>query len=278
MIVVPFPFLVQQVDARVEQIKLQAGEIRSECLATTPQLIGVLDQQRMAVAIGDERRQQLDLALRLEHRFVRAVQVIEVADQCRDAWHHIERLQHVTAYKVGQITDRLHRHGLVKQFERLLVFDSEAAAKPGAIRRKAIKQLSAGSTKLFSQRGDVGSEVCKVGSYGEVAFRPHEEARGLALRILHPEHLRDGDGLVIASVVEHAKDDAVAVVVAQRNRLGRATHLVALGFVVTEHIGTQRALFVVGTRRLVVCNAMRGHQQRRHRIHQGRFSRADVAS
>ena len=46
---------------------------------------------------------------------MRAVQIIEMGDQGRDARCHVEGLQHVGAHEIGQIAYRFHRHGLVEQ-------------------------------------------------------------------------------------------------------------------------------------------------------------------
>ena len=77
------------------------------------------------------------------------------------------------------------------------------------------------------------------------------------MQVLHPEHLGQRHRLVVAGVVEDAEDHRVAVVVAQRHRLGRAGDLVALGLVVAQHVGAQRALPAVGAGRLVVGDALR---------------------
>ena len=57
----------------------------------------------VAVAVVDERCQQFHLALGFQYRLVRAIQIVEVSDQCIDARCDLKRLEHVTAYEVGEI-------------------------------------------------------------------------------------------------------------------------------------------------------------------------------
>jgi hypothetical protein len=231
----------------------------------------------MLVAVGDQRREQRHLALGLQHRFVGPVQVVEMTKQRGNPRLDVERFEHVTAHEVGQVADRLHRHRLVKEIQRLFVIDPEAAAKPGAIRREAVEDLAAGSPQPLAQRRDVRAEMGKVASDREIAFGGDEEARRLPLCILDPEDLCQRHRLVVAGVVKDAEDHRVVVVVAQRHRPGRTAEFVALGLVVTENVRAQRPLAAVGAGRLVVGDALRRHQQRRHRIDQRRLARADVA-
>ena len=53
----------------------------------------------------------------------------------------------------------------------------------------------------------------------QCALRADEKPCRLALRILHPEYLRQRDGLVVARVVKYAQDHRIAVVVAQATGL-----------------------------------------------------------
>ena len=151
----------------------------------------------------------------------------------------------MTAHEVGQVADRLHRYRLVEQLKRLIVVDAKAPAKPCRIRREAIVQFGAQPAQFLAQLGDVRTEVREVRSNRQVALGCEKKARRLALRVLHPEHLSQGHGLVVTGVVEHAKDDGIAVLVAQRYRLGRAGHFIAFGFVVSKDVGAQRAFLVV---------------------------------
>ena len=183
----------------------------------------------MARAVGHQRREQLHLALGLEHRFVCTVQVVEMADQRGDAWLHIERLKHMAADKIGQVAHRLHRHRLVKQIQRLLVLDTKAAAKPGTIQRKGIEYFGfdPGTAQLLSECCDIGAEVGEIDRDGKAAFGTDKKTCRLSLGVLYPEHLCQRHGLVKACVVKHAQNDRVIVVVPQRHRFGRAARVAA---------------------------------------------------
>jgi hypothetical protein len=262
--------------ALVEQAELEAGEIGRERLAAIAQFLDLYRQRGMLVAVGDQRREQCHLPLGLEYRFVGAVEVVEVTDQRGNAWLDIEGLEHVAAHEVGQVADRFHRHRLVEEIERLLVVDAEATAEPGAVGREAVEDLAPRPPQPLAQAGDVGAEVGKVTGDREIAFGGDEEARRLPLRVLDPEHLRQRHRLVVTGVVKDAEDHRVVVVVAQRHRPRRAADLVALRLVVAEDVRAQRPFAAVGPGGLVVGDALRRHQQRRHRIDQRRFARADV--
>ena len=117
------------------------GEEGAQRLAAGLQVFHLRHECCMAVAIGHDRHQPLDLRARLEHGLVRARQVLEVRDHVLDAVLDRERLQHVGANEVGQVADGLHRHGLVEQVERLLAVDAEAAAEGSAIGRERVEEL-----------------------------------------------------------------------------------------------------------------------------------------
>src|SRR5690606_23957899 len=133
--------------------------------------------------------------------------------------------------------------GLAEELERLLVLDPELAAERGAVRRERIEELHAARrAQPLAQVREVGAEVREIRGDRERPIRDDEEARRLALRVAYPKHLRERDVLVVALVVEVAEDDGVAVVVAQRDRLRSEAGVAALGFIVAEHVGLERAL------------------------------------
>ena len=261
-----------------QQLELQSREPDPQRLPARPQLRDLRVELRVAPAVGDERRQQLDLAFRLQHRLVRAVQIVEVADQGCDPLLHVERFQHVSAHELGEIADGLHGDGLMKEIHRLLVLDAEAAAKPGAIGRESPEQLDTRlAAQALAQPGDVRTETRELAGDGQSALGSHEEAFRLALRLGDPEHLGEGHGLLVAGVVKQGEDDRVAVVVTERHRARRTARVAAFGLVVAEDIGAQRAFPALGTGRLVVGDPLRRHQQRGDRVHEGGLPRADVA-
>src|SRR5919109_165137 len=110
----------------------------------------------MAIAIGHEWSQPLDLGASLEDGLVSPGQIVEMRDHMIDAFLDRERLEHVAAHEVGEIADRLHRHGLQKEFERLFALDAKAAAERSAIGREAVVDFYARhSSQALSQRVDV---------------------------------------------------------------------------------------------------------------------------
>ncbi|KFB71134.1 MAG: hypothetical protein AW09_003748 [Candidatus Accumulibacter phosphatis] len=247
-------------DALVEQPELEAGEVGFERFAAGTQILDLYAQRAMLLAVGDQRREQRHLSFGLEDGLMRAIQVVEMADQRRDPGLDIERFEHVAANEVGQITDRLHRHRLMKQIQRLFVVDAETTPEPGAVRRKTVEHLAARSPQPLAQRCDVRAKMGKVIGNRQIAFSGDEETRRLPLRVLDPEHLRQRHRLVVTGVVKDAEDHRVVVMVAQGYRPSRTADLVALGFVMAEHVGTQRALATVGAGSLVVGDALRRYQ------------------
>ena len=229
------------------------------------------------LAIGHERGEQLDLAPRAEHRLVGAAEIVEVLDEGRDPGRHVEGLQHVAAHELGEIAHRLHGDGLVEEVERLVVLDPEAAPEPRAIRRERPPHLHPGAAQALAQLVDVGSEARELAGDGQIALRGGEEPVRLALRVRDPEHLGQGHGLVVALVPEHAEDDGIAVVVAERDGAGGDAEIASFGLVVTEDVGKQGPLAAPGPRRPVVGRPMRRHEEGGDRVHEGGLAGADVA-
>ena len=271
------PLLGGERQAVVEQGELARREVRLQCLAAAPQCTDVGGERVVAVAVLHQRGEQRHLALRLEHGLVGAVEVVEVADEGLDARADLEGLEHVVAHEVGEIADRLHRHGLMEELERLVVVDAEAAAEPGRVGREAVLHVRARAAQAPAQLGDVGAETGEIVSDRQRMLRTDIHACWLALAILEPEYLCQAYRLVVAGVVEHPEDHRVAAGIAQAERARGAGDLVALGFVVAEHVGAQAALAGVGAGGLVVGDAVGGDQQGGDGVDQGGFARADVA-
>ncbi len=269
--------LRQEMQAPPQQAEFELGEVGLERVTAVAQIIQLGGQLAVAVAVGHQRYEQLHLALGLEHRLVGTVQVVEVRDERTDARRDVKGFQHVAAHEVGEVAHRFHRHRLMEQFQRLFVVDAAAAPKPRAVLREAVLEFRAQAAQSLAQLCDVRTEAREVRGDRQLAFSANIEARGLALGILHPEHLGQRDGLVVARVVEHAEDHGIAVVIAQAHGFGAAGRFVALGLVMPEHLGPQRAFPAVGAGGLVVDDAMGGHQECGDRVHQRRFAGADVA-
>ena len=272
------PVLAEPLEALAQQVELVSREPGPQRLPAPTQLADLRVELGMAGAVGDERREQLDPALRLQHRFVGATQVVEMVDQGCDPRRHVERLQHVAAHELGEIAHRLHRDRLMEEIERLLVVDAEAPAEPGAVGREAAEQRNVRrAAQALAKLRDVRAEARELAGDGQGALGGHVQALGLALRSGDPEHLGEGHGLLVARVAKHAQDDRVGVVVAQRHGPGDAAERAAFGLVVAQNVGAQRAFPAPGASRLVVGRALRRHQQRGDRVHECGLPRADVA-
>ena len=103
----------------------------------------------MAVAIGHQGCQQLDLVFGPQHRGMGTVQVVKMTDQAGNARGHVKRLQHVMAHKISQVAHRLHRHRLVKQLQRLLTQATKQPPEQGAVRGKSVKHGGAAFAQTF---------------------------------------------------------------------------------------------------------------------------------
>ena len=88
-----------------------------------------------------------------------ATQIIEMLYQAVNARLDIKRLQHVVPHKIGQVADRLHRHGLMKQLQRLIAFNAKTAAKFCAVGLERIKEQRAALTQARTQRSGRGSKI-----------------------------------------------------------------------------------------------------------------------
>ena len=153
------PVVIQRLQTLVQQRQLLPRKPGLEGFTASTQHIRLGRQVSIAVAIGHQGVKQLHLLLGLQHGSVGAVQVVKMRQQTGDSRGHVKRLQHVVAHKIGQVTDRFHRHGLVKQVQRLLTQIAEAAPKVRAVGRKAVKQRHAAFAQTRAQRGHGGAEV-----------------------------------------------------------------------------------------------------------------------
>ena len=210
---------------------------------------------------------------------MRLGQVLEVRHDVRGPLRGVERLQHVLADEIGEVADRFHRDGLMEQLHGLLGLDAKAAAEVPAVLREAVVNLSARGPQPLAQRGHVGAEVREVGGHRQRLVRGHVEPVRLTAGVgaAQPEQLGDGDGGVVPLVAEDTEDHAVPGAVAERDRPGGPGDLVALGLVVAEHVGAQRAFPHLGARGLVVGDPVGRQQKRGDRVHDGGLARPDVA-
>jgi len=174
----------------------------------------------------------------------------------------------VLAHEVGEVADRLHRHGLMEQVERLLGLDAEPATERAAVGREGVEDFNAlHHPQPFLERVDVGAEIREVLGNRKRHIGDDEEACRLSLQVLEPEHLCECDVLVEPRIAELAENDRIGIVVAQRHGLRRIRAFGTLRFVVPQYIGPQIALARLCAGRLVVGDLLGRHEQRGDRVH-----------
>ena len=97
----------------------------------------------------------------------------------------------------------------------MIVFDAKAAAERGGVGWKGIVQLGLRqAAKTLAQIADVAAEAGEVFGDGQRLLGEDEEARGLPLHILEPEHLCQRYRLSVAFVEEAGQQHRIAVAVA----------------------------------------------------------------
>ena len=202
-----------------------------------------------------------------------------MGDDAGDGAGRVERLQHVIADEVREVTHRFHRDRLVEQLHRLLRLDAQAAAEILAVVGEPVVQPDAGRGPQPPPEGrHVRTEVREVPGHRQRPVGGHVEPVRLAGRVpAQPEHLGQAHGRVVAGVGKDTEDHAVGGAVPQRHRPGGPGDLVTLGLVVAEHVRAQAPLAGVSPGGLVVGDALGGQQQRGHSVHDGGLTGADVA-
>ncbi len=134
-----------------EQFEFEGGEPGAKAVARCPQLFGSLGHGVVRIAICHQRAKHLYLPLCLEDSFVRPVEIFEMLDKGGNARLNREGLKHVETDEIGEVSHRLERDGLMKQLERLFIFDPETSPEPCAVGWKAFKQLNSRSTQPLAQ-------------------------------------------------------------------------------------------------------------------------------
>src|SRR5262249_17218418 len=156
------------------------------CLATRAQGFDFQDELRVSGTVRHKRRELLNLSFCLQYGFVSPIQIVEMCDQCLDARLHIRSLEHVSTHEICQVPDGVHRHGLMKQFQRLVVLNAEAAAKVGTVWRKALEDFGSTAPELLSQVPNVRSEVGEISGNRKLGFSGNEKTSRLSLNIFEP--------------------------------------------------------------------------------------------
>src|SRR5699024_11175927 len=153
------------------------------------------------IRVGDERLERRNLRLRFQHGAVRAIEIVEMLDQIPNTLLDRKGLEHVPAYKFGEIADGFQRHRLIEQLERLLGLDSEAASERSAVRREAQVALDVWRfAQALAQRADIVAEAGKIARNRQRTIGHDVEALRLTLRVAHKEHLRERDVPVVALI------------------------------------------------------------------------------
>lgn len=265
-------------DLRGEQRRAQLGD---EELDGVPLSLGLIPLGEGGVVFrrrGGDGLECGELFTRALDRVVGAGEVVEVGDDVADALSGVAGLEHVVADEVVEVADRLHRHGLVEELERLLGADSEKAPERHAVLGEVVEDVGAGAAQSLPQVAQVATKVGEVRSDGQSFGRRDVEAVGLAGALALLEDLRERDCVVVALVDEDTQDDRVgAAVRAQADGTRSSGLLDPLGLVVALDVGPEGALLGVCASRLVVRDAVTGQQQRGQCVNESGLARADVA-
>ena len=258
----------QPSDLLPQQDALSFSEKERQSRTLAGQRGDLASQGVVGVTVAEQRLKQLELGLGAADRVVGLGQVFEVPDDALGPGLRVEGLQHVAADEVGEVAHGLHRHRLLEQLHGLLGFDAERAPEVLAVLREMIVNARPGGAEALLQRQDLSAEIGEVIRDGQASVGHHEEPVGLpGAPIPHPEDLGEGNCRLVPAVGEDAEDDRVCGRVAQRDRPGRASFLVPLRLVVAEHIRAQAALPGLGTRGLVIGDAVGRKEQRGDGVH-----------
>jgi hypothetical protein len=164
---------------------------------------------------------------------VGAAQIVEVHDERLDSRFDREGGKHVQADKLRQAADRLHRHRLMEQVERLLTVDAQLPPERCSVRRERFVRLDARElTEALLQVGDAVAEVGEVLGDRQLSLCDDKEPRGLSFHVPRPEYLRDRHARVERLRKEACENDGVAVRLAQRDGAGGSSPIASLGLVV----------------------------------------------
>ena len=125
--------LAQAGERGVQETGLDVGKVVRQRVAPGGEGPQFLVHGVVGVEFLQQRAKQRELGLGPLDGLVGLGEVIEVGDDVGDGPGSVEGFEHVLAYEVGQVADRLHRHGLVEQLHGLLGLDSEAAAEVPAV-------------------------------------------------------------------------------------------------------------------------------------------------
>lgn len=154
-------------------------------------------------------------------------------DQRGDPRVHLKRLKHVVADKISEISNRFHRDRLMEKIKGLFGFNAKPASEPRAVFGEGIEGCRAGLAEPAAEFVHVRIEIREIRSNVQIPLRADVEAGGRAMRILHPQHAGECDGLIVAAVMKHGEQDGERVLISQANGLrGTGAIFAALASVV----------------------------------------------
>ena len=209
-----------------------------------------------------------------------AIEFGEIIDQPLGGIEGARRIEHEVAQEHVQIAEVLRRLRLVQQAQRHLVLDPEHVAEPFGVAGEAVEVMHIAQALL--ELAQVQVEAAEVTRDVETALGHHvvlaHIGRGRAVAGDPEQAHQADDAAVIAAVFQHQGGPGRAFAqVLGGDFTGAAVLLVGPG---APHVGDQVAVAATAfgfARGGVEVDQGRRHQQRGHRIEQGRFARAGAA-
>jgi hypothetical protein len=92
----------------------------------------------VALRVDNEWFQRGDLCFRLQYGLMCTIQIVKVRNQSFNPRLNGERLEHVSADEVCEVSNGFHRNRLVKQLQCLFALDAESPPKCRTVRRKRV--------------------------------------------------------------------------------------------------------------------------------------------
>ena len=194
----PGQLLVQPLDLRVQQLGAAACEEEGHGRFDDAEAHEVVIERVVTIEACDDRSQELELVLGVDHSFVCLGEVVEVADEIVDPGLHVERFEHVAANEVVEVVDRLHRHCLMEEIQCLFGVDPESPAEGLPVVGKAVEDRHAVVAQLAAQGGEGLAWFAKV-------FRDRQVVVGHDVEAFRLAALRAVSGKTWTNVTQSSK-------------------------------------------------------------------------
>ena len=176
-------------DLRVKQPRSQLGEEKPHRVSLALG-VGAAGQCVVIPLTGrDQRCQGCELVAGPADRLVCLGEVLEVGDDSLHPCRGVDRLEHVLADELVEISHRLHRDGLVEQLHRLLRTDPQQPSGLPRVVGEHVVELSARGAKPALEVLQVVAEVSEVGLDRQHLGGRDEEPVRLTGLVLLVEHL-----------------------------------------------------------------------------------------